>query len=169
MTPYLVTAPAAQPVSLAEMKAHLRVAHSDDDTDISAKIAGVTAHLDAWGGALGRCIMPQTWAVDATGKGPHLLPFPEASDVTVTGVSGPLDATVKRSFAGPLVTVADAADDEELVIEFQSGMDAARLPAAQSLIKLMVQREFDALSGPEAMATDSAIAALMNSLRWRRV
>lgn len=169
MTPYLVTAPTAQPVSLAEMKAHLRVAHSDDDTDIGARLASAVSHLDGWGGALGRCIMPQTWAIDVTGPGPHLLPFPEAAGVTAQGVSGALDATLKRSFAGPMVTVSDAADDEELVIQFDTAMPATRLPAAQSLIKLMVQRDFDLMAGPEAAAADNAISALLNGLRWRRV
>lgn len=169
MVPYLITAPTAQPVTLNEMKAHLRVAHGDDDADIVSRLAAAVAHLDGWGGVLGRCIMPQTWAVDVTGPGPHLLPFPEAASVTATGVAGALDATVTRGAAGPYVTVEDAGVDEDLVIQFVSALPAPRLPAAQSLIKLMVQRDFDHLSGPEAMAADSAISALMNGLRWRRV
>lgn len=169
MTPYLVTEPAEYPVTLEDMKAHLRVAHDDDDLDIDARIASATAHLDGWGGVLGRCIMPQTWAIDVCGPGPHLLPFPEASDVTATGVSGELDATVTRSTCGPMVKLEDAESDEEIVIEFVSAMPAPRLPAAQSLIKLMVARDFDLMSGAEAMAADNAIAALMNGLRWRRV
>lgn len=169
MTPYLVTAPTEVPVTLGQMKAHLRVAHDDDDGDIESRLEGAVAHLDGWGGVLGRCIMPQTWAIDVTGPGPHLLPFPEASDVTATGVSGALDATVTRSNGGPLVTLEDAGADEEIVIQFVSAMPAPRLPAVQSLIKLMVEREFDRFSGPEAAAADNAIAALLNGLRWRRV
>lgn len=169
MTPYLITAPTAQPVTLAEMKAHLRVAHDDDDTDIAARIASVTAHLDGWGGVLGRCLMPQTWAIDVEGPGPHLLPFPEATDVTATGVAGALDVVVTRGAAGPVVTIADAEADEPLVVQFDSGLPSTRLPAAQSLIKLMVQRDFDLMSGPEGLAMDMAIGAFLSGLRWRRV
>lgn len=169
MTPYLITAPTAQPVSLGEMKAHLRVVHNDDDTDLSARLASAVSHLDGWGGTLGRCIMSQTWAIDVTGPGPHLLPFPEASSVTATGLAGSLDTAVVRGAAGPSVTIADAGADEPLVVQFASAMPATRLPAAQSLIKLMVQREFDLVAGPEAIAMDHAISALANALRWRQV
>lgn len=169
MTPYLVTAPAAQPVSLAEMKAHLRVVSTDEDADISSRLAGAIAHLDGWGGALGRCIMPQVWAIDVEGPGPHLLPFPEASNVTATGVSGALEATVARGAAGPLVTVAAAQVDQPIVVQFTSAMPATRLPLAVQLIKLLVQREYDPVNGPDAMALDSAIAAMLNNLRWRRL
>jgi hypothetical protein len=169
MTPYLITAPDALPVSLNEMKAHLRVVHDDDDLDIEERIASVVAHLDGWGGALGRCIMPQTWAIDVIGPGPHLLPFPEADDVTATGASGALDVVVARGAAGPCVTIASAGVDEALVVQFTSSLPSARLPAAKSLVKLMVQREFDLMAGPEAMAMDMAIGALVNGLRWRRL
>ena len=169
MTPYLVTPPAILPVDLADMKAHLRAVHDDDDAMIDSLIAGAVAMLDGWGGVLGRCIMPQTWAVDVTGPGPHLLPFPEASNVTAQGVSGALDVSVKRSFAGPLVTVEDAGADEPLMIEFVSGLSDERLPLAQSLVKLMVQREYDALSGPDGDAITRSIDSMIGALRWRRV
>lgn len=169
MTPYLVTAPTAGPVTLNEVKAHLRVVHGEDDTDIEERVASAVAHLDGWGGALGRCIMPQTWAVDVEGPGPHVLPFPEADTVVVTGVSGVLAAEVTRCAIGPMVTISDAMADEAIVIQFESALPATRLPAAKSLIKLMVQRDFDMLAGSEAMAMDHAIAALINNLRWRRV
>lgn len=59
--PVLVTPADLMPLTVAEVKAHLRVAHDDDDATIAALIAAATAHLDGWTGILGRCLVEQTW------------------------------------------------------------------------------------------------------------
>lgn len=61
LKPVRTVAPAVEPVSLVEAKAHLRVDHSDDDTMIASLIAASAAHLDGWGGILGRALITQTW------------------------------------------------------------------------------------------------------------
>lgn len=169
MTPYLVTPPAALPVSLLDMKAHLRVAHDDDDADIAAMQAGHVATLDAYGGVLGRCIMPQTWAVDVTGPGPHLLPFPDASSVTADASGTGLAVEVARSAMGQIVTVADALTDQPVTIQAVYGLPAARLPAAQRLLMLMASRDYDELHGPQYDSVTRSIDALISALRWRRL
>lgn len=58
---YLATPAAAPVVSLAEMKAHLRVDHSDEDDLITACEAAAVSSLDGADGILGRCLKPQTW------------------------------------------------------------------------------------------------------------
>ena len=168
MTPYLVTPPASLPVTLSEMKAHLRVVHADDDADIAAKQAGAVAILDGWGGLLGRCIMPQTWAVDVTGPGPHLLPFPDASDVTATADGDAGDVTVTRQGLG-LCAEVTADPDQAVTITAVYGLPEPRVSAAETLIKLMVQREFDVMAGPDYDAITRSIQALIGALRWRRI
>ena len=68
--PVLVTAPAEDPVTLEEVKAHLRVIERDengaalpneDDALITALIKAAVTHLDGWTGVLGRCLVDQTW------------------------------------------------------------------------------------------------------------
>lgn len=58
MPAYLVTAPAAEPLSLADAKSFLRVEHGDDDAVITALIAAARSHVEA----MTRCaLITQTW------------------------------------------------------------------------------------------------------------
>ena len=61
LPPALVTPPSGAVVTLAAAKAHLRVDHDLDDSAIGALIAAAEAHLDGYGGILGRCLLTQTW------------------------------------------------------------------------------------------------------------
>lgn len=57
----LITPPAVEPVSLAEMKKHLGVDHSDDDDYIGMLIAAARSTIDGREGWLGRTLITQTW------------------------------------------------------------------------------------------------------------
>jgi uncharacterized phiE125 gp8 family phage protein len=58
MPSILLTPPAAEPVTLAEAKAYLRVEHDDDDGVIAALIAGARIHIEA---QTRRALITQTW------------------------------------------------------------------------------------------------------------
>ena len=58
MSGILVTAPAIEPVSLAEAKAFLRIEHDDDDDVIAALIAGARIYVEA---QTRRALMTQSW------------------------------------------------------------------------------------------------------------
>ncbi len=59
MPSILTTPPAAEPVTLAEAKAHLRISHSDEDELINRLIAAGRHHLE---GRTGLCLINQTWS-----------------------------------------------------------------------------------------------------------
>lgn len=56
----LITPPATLPITVADMKRHLRVDHGDDNDVIEALINQAVSFLDGLSGILGRCLMPQT-------------------------------------------------------------------------------------------------------------
>ena len=67
MLPDVVTYPVLSPVTLVELKAHLRVVSSAEDDVLQSMIDRAVSHLDGYGGRLGRAIMSQTWRQDFEG------------------------------------------------------------------------------------------------------
>jgi len=63
LAPQLVTAPAAEPIALADVKRHLRIetSNTDDDTLLESLIDAAIAYLDGYTGILRRCLINQTW------------------------------------------------------------------------------------------------------------
>lgn len=73
MPAYLVTAPAAEPLSLADAKTFLRVEHGDDDAIIASLVAAARNHVEA----LTRCaLITQTWrlVLDRWPDGGRIVP-----------------------------------------------------------------------------------------------
>ena len=57
----LKTAPAAKPVTVAQVKANSRIDAVDDDALLELLIDAAISHLDGYTGVLGRCMISQTW------------------------------------------------------------------------------------------------------------
>lgn len=134
-----VTPPTASVVSLEDMKEHLRVSHDDEDFLIQSLTDAAVSWLDGWDGALGRCIMPQTWRISP-------------SDL----VAG---------FRLPDVSSAVEDDDGSLVVT--CAMPAEKLPSVQAAVKLMVghwYRNREA-TGEGLSEQPMAVRALLEPLR----
>lgn len=91
MSAILLTPPALEPVSLADMKLFLRVAHDDDDDVIAALIAAARVHVEA---QTRRALIAQTWRLvrdvwPASGRLPILpVPLIEITAIRVFDVDG---------------------------------------------------------------------------------
>ena len=65
--PNLITAPAQDPLTLEDVKAHARVFYADDDAYINGLIKAATSYTDGYRGILNRCIVPQVWQTSHRG------------------------------------------------------------------------------------------------------
>ncbi len=80
----LVTPPTDIPVSVADMKQHLRLLSSDEDAVVQGLIAAATGWLDGPNGVLGRCLVQQVWRQEFTGFCARLrLAMPDVSAVSI--------------------------------------------------------------------------------------
>lgn len=77
----LITAPAFEPVTLAEAKLHLRVDHTDDDTLITELIKAARVFVEKF---TARALVEQTWelVIDAFPTNEILIPLPPLISVT---------------------------------------------------------------------------------------
>lgn len=188
MTPALVTPPDELPVSIPDVKQHLRVDHADDDAHISRLVASVVDHLDGYKGVLGRAMITQTWEIGARLWRPVMqLPFPDVQSAVVKyrdidGVEQTVEAAEYELFRGPLgarIFFKDAFlsphlhDDEPepISVTFTAGYGGANdVPMDIKIaIMLMVQMDYDQPEPQKAMAIQQAITAKIEKHRWTRV
>ncbi len=85
--------PTEQPLSLSEVKAHLRVDYTGEDTLIGALISSATQHMEGRHGILGRALVTQTWdyyldawPVEVSGRRKRRIEIPLPPLSSVTGV-----------------------------------------------------------------------------------
>ncbi|MCK9542479.1 MAG: head-tail connector protein [Novosphingobium sp.] len=101
----LDTAPANDPVTLAEVKAHIRVDHDAEDTAIADMILAATQRLDGRDGLLGCCLITQSWTLTLnTFRTEIAIPLPPCQSIDALtyvdpdGVTQTLDAGAYQAF-----------------------------------------------------------------------
>lgn len=172
---YLVTPPAVDPVSLEEMKLHLRADHFEEDFSIASYIKAATGRLDGPGGMLGRCLIAQTWRVtfdrfpneielplppcmsvdsisylDALGE---LVEIP-ASDYRVTGIGALSGARIlpARGKSWPLTFETDSVQ-----VEFTAGFGTSPADVPEALRVAVMMHAAHLYATRESVAVGSGI------------
>ncbi|TIO39548.1 MAG: hypothetical protein E5X96_00025 [Mesorhizobium sp.] len=146
LAPVRTVDPAASPVSLADMKLHLHVDGTDEDTLIQAYIDAATAYLDGYAGITGRALMTQSWRQDFDGFS-HCLRLPVGPVASVSGVTyydgsnmqQTLATSVYDKFTDALGTYVGLKPDQSwpssytrpdaVSVTFIAGTDASAVPA----------------------------------------
>lgn len=148
MAPLLtrLTPPTGTPVPVEALKVHLRITEADEDAALADLLLRATAMLDGPNGALGRCLMAQTWrvAIPRPAAGRIALPIapatalralrrvaPDGSEEALSPADFPLIADADRTIllAPPQGWPAAAARPDAFAFELEAGAaDAADVP-----------------------------------------
>ena len=83
MSRTLISPPAAEPVTLAELNAHLRVTHSDEDALITGMLVAAVRAIEA---RAGLALMPQQWRLTLDAVPDETLLLPLAPVATIDAV-----------------------------------------------------------------------------------
>jgi uncharacterized phiE125 gp8 family phage protein len=176
MTPTLIT-PAASPlVDLADLKAHLRVLHDDDDALITALELAAVAYLDGWGGILGRAIKSQVWEVQFYSWGELRLPMPDVTAYVIAATDDDGAEVVPDSSElfvddlGPYL-VASGPSVAKVAVQFTCGLSETRLSVVVLMVKMLVASWYSGREGGNDAPgwMPKAVALLAADLRWRYV
>lgn len=145
----LITAPASEPLTLAEAKLHLRVDVADDDTLITALIVAARQYCES---VLWRALMPQTWEfyLDEWPCDDEIeLPKPPLQSVTSVKYTNSVGATTTMS-AGDY-TVDTASEPGRVVLNYGTWWPTVTLATANPIAIRYVCGYADAVHVPETI------------------
>lgn len=173
-----IAAPQQQPLTLEEVKAHLKLGpeHQEDDLLVQGLIDAAVDHLDGYRGILGRCLVTQTWRADITRLGESIaLPFP---DSTVTEIlytdepAGAVEWVWHESLVRPTL-IPTAGWGRPVSVTFTAGFGGpADVPQSLKLAMLtLIDHWYNNRCAVGAVGGDVALSfgALIDPWRVRRV
>lgn len=191
MKPVQVTPPAAEPVTLADVKAHARIDHDDDDQTLQTFISAAIRELDGYEGLLGRAIMEQTWRQPFRAWSRTLrLPMPGARSVSVTYVDqdgdeqtvDPALYEVVEGYTGSMVrlltgfTAPSVKTDilQPISVTFTCGAESAddvdeRIKLAIAIIATHRDHHRSVTTDAREALVPMGVSQLIAPLRWRTV
>lgn len=147
----LVTAPAAEPLTTAEAKSHLRVDLTDDDTLIDAYITAARQYVEE---DLGRALVTQTWdyTLDAFPSDGSAIRLPRPPLRSVTSVTYVDSAGATQTLSSANYIVNTGKRYGEISLAYGQTWPATREQANAVTVRF-VAGYGDALAVPEPIKT----------------
>jgi uncharacterized phiE125 gp8 family phage protein len=188
LTAIRIEAPTVSPISLEEVRAHLRIDHTDEDPTLQLYIDAATGYLEGPNGILDRALVTQSWAqAYPLFTDPIVLPLglQPVQSVTQIGYYDPegaaqlLDAGVyeliPNAAGGPVIQrlgtaawPATAVRNDAVTVEFVAGEVSVAPPIRQAMLLLVghwyAQRE-TAAAGNMLEVPYAVTALLINHAR----
>jgi uncharacterized phiE125 gp8 family phage protein len=151
MAAILLTPPEAEPLSVSDAKAYLRVETDDDDVLIASLIAAARSHVEA----MGRCaLLTQSWRLVLDGWPPDGRIKPKLAPLSAIAAARVYDE------AG----AAHAVDPENFVLDAAQGVIAVRPCSLPQPGRAAAGIEIDVVAGFGDASSD-VLPALMQALR----
>jgi uncharacterized phiE125 gp8 family phage protein len=147
----LITAPASEPVSLAEAKAYLRVDAEDEDALIGSLVAAARAFAESH---TGRAFVTQSWRLWCDAWPARVLVLPKAPLIAVTSIAVHDRSGAATTLSSDVYIVDSARQPGRIVLK-----DTAVLPAGLREANAIAV-SFDAGYG----VADDVPAALRNAV-----
>ena len=149
LTAIRTAGPTVSPITLEEVRAHLRIDHTDEDPTLQLYIDAATGYLEGPNGILDRALVTQSWQQDYPAfTDPILLPLglqPVQSVTSInyydeTGTTQLLSDTLYRlvpnAAGGPVIEratddawPATAVRDDAVAVLFVAGVEPLAVPA----------------------------------------
>jgi len=190
LTAIRTAAPTVSPITLEEVRAHLRIDHTDEDPTLQLYIDAATGYLEGPNGILDRALVTQSWQQDYPAfTDPILLPLGLQPVQSVTSInyydeagatqllSDTLYRLVANAAGGPVIEratdaawPATAVRDDAVAVVFVAGVEPLAVPAPirQAMLLLVghwyAMRE-TAATGSYAEVPYAVTALLINHAR----
>jgi len=158
LNPVRLVGPTVSPVTLDDVRMHLRIHHTDEDPVLQSYIDAATQYLDGPQGILGKSIVSQTWRQDYPAFASPLLlplqPVQSVSEITyydadnaVQTVPASTYALVPNAYGGPQIVLvagqswpSSYARDDAVSVIFVAGYGDPLLcpaPVKQAMLLLI--------------------------------
>jgi uncharacterized phiE125 gp8 family phage protein len=157
--PVLVTAPAALPVSVDDVKKALHIDSDDDNATIEALIQAAVDRYEGWTGILGICLVEQVWRQSFDQFHPFLClplgPVTQAISVTWRNAAGQMSTTPSSGYG------LETSSDGGSLIRFRNSFEAPSDIYERGAVAVEYKAGWPVVNGKSTVPKDICNAIIM--------